>query len=452
MNKVTESLIVKMWQHRLLDRTELVTEDGEPISVIYPGRINDDRGADFLGAVISTRQGLRKGDIEVHIKSSDWRAHRHHQDPNYNRVILHVVMWRGSEVTTHLQDGGEASILALHKYIKTPYIQWDSLAYSPARFNIHCPKAVGSLKTGIVAEFLDSVGKERFLAKADRFKASLAQMTPSQSLYQGIMSALGYVKNKLPCLELARRLPLQALESLNQDELSDEDYLARQQARLLGTAGLLPSQRSGWYLGDSAADDGWVEKLENLWVSFRHNGVMSVSDWHLFKVRPNNFPVRRLVAMSYLALRYREQGIFEGLVNRIREAPINKGHYELEKALLVTTNGYWASHLALGYSSRIGIPTLLGGRRAADIVVNVLLPFTFAWSRFTSQSELARKAFELYCHYPRLEINAVERHMSHQLGLNSDLVSSAQRQQGLIQIYNTLCSQGKCYCCPFGVD
>jgi len=83
-------------------------------------------------------------------------------------------------------------------------------------------------------------------------------------------------------------------------------------------------------------------------------------------------------------------------------------------------------------------------------VVNVLLPFTFAWSRFTSQPELARKAFELYCHYPRLEVNTVERHMSHQLGLNSDLVSSAQRQQGLIHIYNTLCSQGDCHRCPFG--
>jgi len=449
MENLKESLIARIWQCQLLDRSRLVTEDGEPISVIYPGRINDDRGADFRDAVISTRHGLRKGDVEVHIKSSDWRAHRHHRDSNYNRVILHVVMWHDSGVTTHLQSGGETSVLALRKYIKTPYNQWNNLAGTPASSSLPCHRAVERLETSIITEFLDNGGEERFLTKADKFQTDLAQMTPSQSLYQGIMGALGYAKNKLPCLELARRLPLQALEALNQDRLSDEDYLARQQAWLLGTAGLLPSQCPDWYRW-GVSDDRWAERLENLWVSSRHGEVMSVNDWHLFKVRPNNFPVRRLVAMSYLALSYREQGIFEGVVNKIKEAPINKGNRELEKALLITTNGYWASHWALGCNCRMGIPTLLGSRRAADIVVNVLLPFTFAWSRFTSQPELARKAFELYCHYPRLEVNTVERHMSHQLGLNSDLVSSAQRQQGLIHIYNTLCSQGDCQRCPFG--
>ena len=93
INNLPESQIIKIWQHQLLDRTELATEGGEPIEIIYPGRINDDQGADFRDAVIATSRGLIKGDIEVHIKSSGWQAHRHHCDPVYNRVILHVVMW-----------------------------------------------------------------------------------------------------------------------------------------------------------------------------------------------------------------------------------------------------------------------------------------------------------------------------------------------------------------------
>jgi hypothetical protein len=63
VNSLTESLIVKIWQYQLLDRTDLTTEEGEPIRIIYPGRINDDRGADLLDAVIITSQGLIKGDI-----------------------------------------------------------------------------------------------------------------------------------------------------------------------------------------------------------------------------------------------------------------------------------------------------------------------------------------------------------------------------------------------------
>jgi len=449
VNSLTESLIVKIWQYQLLDRTDLNTEEGEPIRIIYPGRINDDRGADLLDAVIITSQGLIKGDIEVHVKSSDWRAHRHHQDPTYNRAILHVVMWRNTEVTTDLQNGGKVSILALHKYTKNPTSQWTNLAYSPATLNMPCHYATGHLTTSIIAEFLDSIGKERFLAKVARFQADLAQMEASQSLYQGIMGALGYSKNKLPFLELARRVPLQVLESLTQGKISDEECLAQQQALLLGTAGLLPSQRPNWHQKNKI-DDKWIEKLEELWVSSRQMEVMSENNWRLFKVRPNNLPIRRIVAMSYLILQYREKGIFEEVINKIREVPVSKGHHELEKMLQISSNGYWASHLDFGSGSRLILPTLLGGRRASDIVVNVLLPFAFAWGKFNSQLELAKKALDLYCGYPSLTVNAVERHMRSQLRLSSNLINSAQRQQGLIHIYNTLCSQGKCHRCLLG--
>ena len=224
----------------MLGRTDLTTEEGEPIRIIYPGRINGDQGADLLDATIATSQGLLKGDIEVHVKSSNWRAHCHHQDPTYNRVILHVVMRRDTEVTTNLQNGGKVPILALHKYVGSPVSHWTNLAYSTVTLNTPCHQAIERLPTSIIAEFLDSAGEARFLAKAAKFQTDLSQMEAGQSLYQGIMSALGYSKNKLPFLELARRVPLQVLESLTQSQISDEECLARQQALLLGTAGLLP--------------------------------------------------------------------------------------------------------------------------------------------------------------------------------------------------------------------
>jgi len=142
--------------------------------------------------------------------------------------------------------------------------------------------------------------------------------------------------------------------------------------------------------------------------------------------------------------------MLEEIVNIIKETPLNKGHRRLETALVVITGGYWASHFDFGLSSRIESPSLLGRGRAADIVVNVLLPFVFVWGKLNSQPELSRKAFTLYHNYPRLSVNTMERHMIKQIGLDSRLVNSAQRQQGLIHIYNTLCTQGKCDCCPLG--
>jgi len=446
INSLPESLIVKIWQHLLLNGTELTTERGKPLKIVYPGRINDDRGADFRDAVIATNGGLIKGDVEVHVKSSDWQAHRHHRDPVYNRVILHVVMWHNTKTDTNLQNGKGIHILALHKYIKSPISQWLDRIEPLATLNMPCLKASQRLTTGVMAEFLDSAGEERFLAKAVKFQADLAQMEASQSLYQGIMGALGYSKNKLPFLELARRLPLQVLESITQGKISDEECLARQQTLLLGTAGLLPSQRQGRHQ-ENELDDKWADKLERLWTSYPHTKAMPPNVWHLFRVRPNNSPIRRLAAMSHLILRYRGKGIFEELVNLVKEVPTSQGYRRLEKGLVVTTNGYWASHFDFGSGSRIRNQSLIGSRRADDIVVNVLLPFTLAWSQVTSQPELERKALDLYRRYPKLAANSVERHMRHQLGLSSHLVNSAQRQQGLIHIYNTLCTQGRCHCC-----
>ncbi len=445
INNLPESQVIKIWQCQLLDRTELTTEGGEPMEIIYPGRINDDQGADFRDAVIATRGKLIKGDIEVHVKSSGWQAHQHHRDPVYNRVILHVVMWHDTEMAVNLQNGENIPTLALHKYIKSPISQWADGEYPLATLGMPCSGAAERPTAGIMAEFLDNAGEERFLAKAAWFQSDLAQTGASQSLYQGIMGALGYSKNKLPMLKLARRLPLQILESITQGKISDEECLVRQQAWLLGTAGLLPSRCPNWHCEN---DDKWIDKLERLWASSHLTEAMSRGAWHLFKVRPNNSPVRRIVAMSYLVLRYRQKGILKEIINMVNEVPVNKRHRRLEKGLQVTANGYWASHFDFGSGNRLRSPTLVGSRRAADIIVNVLLPFTLAWSRLNSQPELEKKALDLYRCYPRLTVNTVEQHMMNQLGLSSRLVNSAQRQQGLIHIYNTLCTQGRCNSCP----
>ena len=47
----------------------------------------------------------------------------------------------------------------------------------------------------------------------------------------------------------------------------------------------------------------------------------------------------------------------------------------------------------------------------------------------------------------QVKVNFVERHMVEQLGLRRGLVNSAKWQQGLIHIYNNLCTRGRCSHC-----
>ena len=181
-NNPSESQVIKVWQHLLLARTRLVTEEGKPIKIIYPGRLNDDQGAAFRDAIIATSRGLIKGDIEVHVKSSGWREHQHHRDAGYNRVILHVVMWHDAKMATNLQNGRAVPILALHKYINIPVSQWHNLVGAPTTLNMSCLKVGQRLSTATIVGFLDRAGEERFLAKAARFQTDLAQVEARQSL------------------------------------------------------------------------------------------------------------------------------------------------------------------------------------------------------------------------------------------------------------------------------
>jgi len=445
-NSLLEVQIIQNWQDQLWDRPDLVTEDGEPVKVVYPGRLNGDGGADFTDAVIATKQGRIKGDIEFHVKSSNWRAHGHHHDPAYNRVVLHIVFWNDTGGPAHLQNGKRIPTLELSKYLRRPNGKHPASSRRPAYSGMPCQKATGHRDTGLLAEFLDQAGEERFLAKAAGFQATLAHTEAAEALYQALMGALGYAKNKSPFLELARRLPLRALEVITKSEATETECLARQQALLLGTAGLLPSQCR--HRHPAGNGDGWVGQLERIWAATRQTGIMSEQDWYFARVRPSNLPPRRIAAMSYLLLRYRKSGMLEKAIARVGETPAVNGSRSLEEFLVVTSDGYWADHFDPTLPSRTRAPSLLGHRRAADIAVNVILPFAFAWGKLASHQELARKSLGLYQNYPRLAINALEKHMRHQLSLNSDLIDSARRQQGLIHIYRTLCSQGRCQQCP----
>lgn len=436
-----ESRVVKMWRDRLPGRTDLVTEDDEPVRIVYPGRLNDDRGADYRDAVIATSRGLMRGDVEIHVKSSSWWAHRHHQDPVYNRVILHVVFWDDVARAVTLQNGRKVPTLALHRFVGDRV----DTVYPSAIYPLPCRSGVRRWDISFMGGILDNAGEQRFLSRVINFQTELARTEASQSLYQGIMEALGYSKNKRQMVELAGRMPLRRLEAAASEKITDDECLVRYQAWLVGMAGLLPSQRTRPHYAYGRADD-WFDRLEKVWAACRETATMTEDDWHFFKVRPGNLPTRRIAAMCHLLLRYRGKGVLAGLIDRLGEAAIETGYREMERALLVTANAYQDRY------PDFSLPVLLGRGRAADIVVNVLLPFAAAWGRANASPELAGKASEIYRHYPLLAQNTLERHMVNQLGIGRYLVDSAQRQQGLLHIYKTLCSQGKCQDCPIGRD
>ncbi len=418
--RYTEKQTTQIWQQIMLAGMSLVAEDGSRLEIIYPGRPNDGPGADFRDAVISTNEEIARGDVEIHSRSSGWYEHGHHLNPAYNRVILHVVMSHDKKTPTRLQDGRAVAVLALEKYHSIIAECRCGVESSGCGISVPCSGMFRRQNKDIFLDFIDEAGQSRFLEKAERFKEDVYCIGAGQALYRGIMGALGYSGNTKPFLELAGRLRLQTLESVNEEEIPDEEYLERLQFLLLGAAGLLQRRNKNGCVNNRAQIP---ERLRSILDNIE---AMSAGDWRFYKVRPNNSPARRLAAMSCLLLRYREKGLLEGIIGLIEDVPASSHLRRLEKGL--QTNN-------------------LGSGRAADITVNVLLPFAFAWSRYSGRYELEEKSICLYKYYPGASVNSVERHMTEQLGLSSKMVSTAMRQQGLMHIYNNLCIRGECRNC-----
>jgi hypothetical protein len=430
---IPESRVVAIWRKCLRDGRDLLTENGETIRVLYPGRLNSGHGADFLDAVIATDRGLLKGDIEVHIRSSGWWQHGHYLDPAYNRVIIHVVYRNDTTRNIVLHNGQSVPTITLNEQTGFEPGKAINNGFLPCRHVVH------RLTVDSIGEILDVAGDARFLGRLTEFRETSQGL--EQTLYEGIMTALGYAKNKHRFLKLARHVPLCQLESVVSGAASDDECLAYIQSRLLGVSGLLPSQHCV-SSGIDAYLDSWLVELEKIWGRSGETAVLSAGDWHLSGIRPPNFPARRIAAMSHLLLRYRRTGLLAGLTDGLYQVDGMMTYSELEQKLMVDAAGYWKMNLDYHLPAHKAAPALLGKGRVADIIVNVLLPF--------AASILKVPAVEIYHSCPRLAVNNLERHMLQQLGLDTRVVSSARRQQGLLHIYKTLCSQGKCGECPLG--
>ena len=398
----------------MLRGRELVATGGQRLRIIHPGWANGGSGPDFHHAIIALKgKGLLKGDVEIHVSSSQWRSHGHHRDPGYNGVILHVVMWHDKDTPTMLQNGNRVPILTLQPYLELSPRELEGLCFLLAEYDQPCHDLQARLGVAALGELLDGAGDERFGLKVAHFRRELAVKEGDQIVYEGLMRALGYSKNKEPFQELAYRLPVTALQGIASGQSGQRRGLVLGKA-LLNAAGLAPSPKR---------IDPWCE-----------------AEWHLTGLRPCNRPQLRIVGAGYLLARYIEKGLVSGVLELVMGADLKRGYRILEHGMMVTGDGAKSA--------------LIGWGRAREMVVNVVLPFSFAWGETKLQPELREHTFELYRSYPKLEENQVTRQMQRQLFSEevTKVVNSARRQQGLIHLYHHHCLSGDCIHCPLGSE
>ena len=452
LKNIDEHFVQTVWNEQRFFGFDLKSTDRRSIQVLKPGFWNSDAGPDFVHAEILIDGDLHAGDVEIHINSSGWYNHKHHLDPRYNRVILHVVYLNDDiNLRTRLQNGKRIPTLEILNRLDAPIGDLFDDRRASQKISINDCRVTGkTLQIERVQSVFDDLGQERLLEKADVMRGVLARVDFEQLLYEGIMEALGYTKNSKSFRELAQRVPLSEIRGK-----SDESI----QAILFGVAGLLPSQSQQKIEWDGE-DKRFIERLESIWESteqYKKPTRMTAEQWHFAKMRPANYPSRRIPAIAQIISRCQDTLMMDFLplieeASTANQSALVRIRHRLQERLSPAPSGYWENHSHFGK----GIPqrgaALIGAGRAADIIVNKLLPITLLWVEHSQSSTLTEAVQRLYNSYPKLQENRITQQIKAQIFSQEQpikLISpSAKKQQGAIYLYNNFCSSQLCDLCP----
>lgn len=414
-----EALYQFLWQHTMLGR-RLTDTDGRVIDILDPGRLNKDSGPDFFNSKIKIDGTEWIGNIEIHVKASDWYRHRHNSDPAYDNVILHVVAVNDRRVAR--ADGG-----LIPQVVTTPppdfFNLYNQLSSHPAY--LRCAQWLPYLPQIAVTDWLESLAMERLQMKGNRVRDILHSVANDweQTCFITLARALGFGLNGEPFEMLARSLPLRILHHHSDNPL-------QLQALLFGQAGMLDQSQHIF-------DEFYQLLCREYYFLARKYGLrpMRQGVWKYARTRPQNFPHRRIAMLAKAC-----EGGFSMLAKIVD--CIRKGG-EIRELFKWRLEGYWHDHFSFDVDAKGG-SDMLSGNSISLLLINAVVPLVYAFAAERGEYELGEKGLAIMEELPG-ESNSIIREWEG-YGLKS---GNALRSQALLQLRREYCEARKCLYCRF---
>jgi hypothetical protein len=360
--------------------------------------------------------------VEIHVRSSDWFRHQHHENKSYDNVILHVVWADDRQVFRN--DGERIPALEFRTDENCSLYQtWQHFLHNDLW--IPCAREIGSVRLFVLNDWLSRLAIDRLekrslaLAMVSRYHTG----DMNQVFYHSLLSAMGFGLNKEPFEMLARQTPYRLTCKYRQD-------LVVLESLLFGQSGMLHKRWSEPY--------PCLMQKEYRYLRHKHRlRPVSAHLWKFLRLRPRNFPTIRIAQVAMLLHSH------ENLPGFIMDM---KDPSQARDLLMNGTSSYWEDHYVFDRTSRRERKVLT--EEAVDLIfLNHILPFLF-FASVHDGDILFRERSIGWLEGMKPEDNAITRRFR-QLGVKPQ---HAAHTQGLLELKKSYCDCRRCLDCRIGID
>lgn len=414
----SEDLLQFIWQFGFIEkRDELKTAEGEKVEIIQTGTLNSNAGPDFLNAKIKIGKTLWAGNVELHLKSSDWIKHKHGENKAYDKLILHVVY--ENDVPLELNFPA----LEIKNHIRPTLLErYEELMrldkQIPCQAHI---KDIGKLRK---THMLERVLIERLERKTQEVTKLLEKTNNhwEEVFYILIARNFGVKINQDPFQHIAERTPLKLFAK-------HKNNLSQIEAILFGQAGFLGQNHEDHYFNTLKKEYVFLQKLYSL-------KNIPVHRINFLRLRPANFPTIRLAQFAKLLYQSTH------LLSKILET---KDLKQLFKLFEVTASAYWDTHYQFGPQSEAKQEKTLGKSFVELLIINTVIPTVFIYGKVKGENQYCSRAMT-WLEELKPEKNSITQAMQ-AIGFS---LENAKDSQALLELKTNYCDSKQCLQCRIG--
>ena len=414
---MNENLLQYLWKYKIFSKFDFKDTDGNPIEILDFGTLNTNSGPDFSLAKIKTKNIVLAGNIEIHVKSSDWYFHRHDSQKDYQSVILHVVYFNDADVL-ELKNAGIPT-LELKDYIDEQILKkYQSLEnhfeFIPCE-NLFEPKKIPLL-----------FSEETLLKKLDEKSIEIEHLLNQSKnnyeavLFQKIAYSFGLKVNAEIYQNIAENIEFKIIQKISQNQFQLESLL-------FGKGNLLEKE--------TEINKNWRTEFEFIKTKFQISD--EVFPVKFLRLMPPSFPTIRLSQLANLY--HLRPNLFSKIIN-------SKNIQELKSLFEnVKTSEFWENHYTFEKVSEEKLEKKLSDDFIEILLINAVLPIIYTYFK-NINPEKTDQVLDFYKNLSP-EKNSI---ISSWKKLNVKF-SSALETQAFLYHHKHLCSYKNCLNCNIGL-